>query len=64
MALARKVPWIVNMNTDASEKLSAKHALASAADTVCIRASSKRLPDAIKRLKKLGMAAISKLLPR
>jgi hypothetical protein len=56
MALTRKVLWIVNMNTDASETSFAKHALACAADTVCIRTSSQRLPDAIQRFKKLGMS--------
>jgi hypothetical protein len=56
MGLARKVLWIVNMNTDASEKSFAKHALACAADTVCIQTSSNRLPDAISDFKKLGMS--------
>jgi hypothetical protein len=55
MSLARKVLWIVNMNTDGTETMFAKHALACGANTVCIRTSSKRLPDTIGRFKKLGM---------
>jgi hypothetical protein len=37
MTFARKVLWIVNMNTDAAETAFAKHALACGANTVCIR---------------------------
>ncbi len=48
MALTRKVLWIVNMNSDATETAFAKHALACGANTVCIRTSSRRLPDAIE----------------
>jgi hypothetical protein len=48
-ALATKVLWIVNMNADAMETAFSKHALAIGATTVCIRTSSRRLPDAIKR---------------
>ena len=55
MALARKVLWIVNMNTDAAETAFAKHALAIGATAVCIRTSSKRLPDTIKRFHALRM---------
>jgi hypothetical protein len=55
MALARKFLWIVNMNTDAAEQQFSKHALAIDATGVCIRTSSKRLPDAIKRFHDLGM---------
>jgi hypothetical protein len=43
------------MNTDAAEKQLAKHALAIDATGVCIRTSSTRLPDAIKRFHDLGM---------
>src|SRR5690349_675649 len=56
MALARKVLWIVNMNTDAAETAFAKHALAIGATTVCIRTSSSRLPGAIKRFHEIGMS--------
>jgi hypothetical protein len=55
MALNRKILWIVNMNTEASETSFAKHALACGANTVCIRTSSKRFPDTIARFKRLGM---------
>ena len=56
MALKRKVLWIVNINAEAVETAFAKHALARGADAVCIRTSSKRLPDAIARLKGIGFA--------
>jgi hypothetical protein len=56
MALARKVLWIVDMNSDAKETAFAKHALACGANSVCIRTSSKRLLDAIARFKALGMS--------
>jgi hypothetical protein len=56
MALTRKVLWIVNMNTDASETTFAKYALASGANTVCIRTISKRVLGAIARFKDLGMS--------
>jgi len=55
MPLAAKVLWIVNMNADAMETAFSKHALAIGATTVCIRTSSRRLPDAIKRFHDLGM---------
>jgi hypothetical protein len=55
MALTRKFLWIVNMNTDASEKQFAKHTLAIDATGVCIRTSSTRLPDAVKRFHDLGV---------
>jgi hypothetical protein len=55
MALARKVLWIVNMNTESTEKAFGKHALACDANIVCIRTSSSRLPDAIKRFHDLNM---------
>src|SRR5262249_41749106 len=55
MALTRKIFWIVKMNTDAAELQFSKHALAVDATGVCIRTSSKRLPDAIKRFHDLGM---------
>jgi hypothetical protein len=43
------------MNTDASEKQFAKHTLAIDATGVCIRTSSTRLPDAVKRFHDLGV---------
>jgi hypothetical protein len=55
MALARKVLWIVNMNSDAVETAFSKHAMAIGATTVCIRTSSTRFPDTIKRFHALGM---------
>src|SRR5262249_39002393 len=55
MPLARKVLWIVNMNTQASETAFSKHALAIGATAVCIRTSSTRLVDAIKRFHDIGM---------
>lgn len=55
MALSQKFLWIVNMNTDAAETAFSKHALAMNATGVCIRTSSKRFPDAIKRFHDLGM---------
>jgi hypothetical protein len=55
MGLSRKVLWIVNMNTEATETSFSKHALACGANTVCIRTSSKRFPGAMARFKKLGM---------
>ncbi|MDB6147949.1 MAG: hypothetical protein JWO45_1613 [Spartobacteria bacterium] len=53
MAFTRKVLWIVNMDTDADEKAFAQHVEAAGIDTVCIRTSSARLPDAIGRFKAL-----------
>src|SRR5258708_36497936 len=55
MALTRKFLWKVNMSTDAAEVQFSKHALAMDATGVCIRTSSTRLPDAIKRFHYLGM---------
>jgi hypothetical protein len=55
MALQSKVLWIVNMNTDASETSFSKHALAMNATAVCIRTSSTRFPDTIKRFHGLNM---------
>jgi hypothetical protein len=55
MALKRKYLWIVNMNKDSVETLFAKHALAMDATGVCIRTSSTRFPDTIKRFHDLGM---------
>lgn len=55
MALANKILWIVNMNTEAGETAFAKHALAINATGVCIRTSSTRLPDTIKRFHDLGL---------
>jgi hypothetical protein len=55
MPLARKVLWIVNMNTDALETAFSKHALAIGATAVCIRTSSTRLPDTIKRFHDIGI---------
>jgi len=55
MALTQKILWIVNMNTEGLEVAFSKHALAIGATTVCIRTSSKRLPDAIKRFHDIGM---------
>jgi hypothetical protein len=54
MALSRKCLWIVNMDTQATESLFAKHALAIGATGVCIRTSSKRMPGSIATFKKLG----------
>jgi hypothetical protein len=47
--------WTVNMNTEATETLFAKHALAMDATGVCIRTSAKRFPDTIKRFHDLGI---------
>jgi hypothetical protein len=55
MALTRKILWIVGMNADAAERQLSKHALAIDATAVCIRTSSTRMPDAIKRFHDLGM---------
>src|SRR5258706_6659796 len=55
MAPASKFLWIVNMNTEAAETSFSKHALAMDATGVCIRTSSKRLPDTIKRFHDLGI---------
>ncbi len=55
MALTRKFLWIVNMSTDGAEKQFSKHALAIDATGVCIRTSSTRLPDTIKRFHDLGI---------
>jgi hypothetical protein len=55
MALKRKILWIVNMNKDSAETLFAKHALAIDATAVCIRTSSTRYPDTIKRFHDLGL---------
>jgi len=55
MPLKRKVLWIVNMNTDAAETAFSKHALAIDATAVCIRTSSTRLPDTIKRFHDIGI---------
>jgi hypothetical protein len=43
------------MNTDALETAFSKHALAIGATTVCIRTSSTRLADAIKRFHDIGI---------
>jgi hypothetical protein len=55
MALASKFLWIVNMNTETAETAFSKHALAIDATGVCIRTSSKMLPDTIKRFHDLGI---------
>ncbi len=55
MPLKEKFLWIVDMNTDARETAFAKHALAMNATGVCIRTSSKRLPEAIERFHDLGL---------
>jgi hypothetical protein len=55
MPLAKKVLWIVNMNSEAAETAFSKHALAIGATAVCIRTSSKRLPAAIKRFHGIGI---------
>jgi hypothetical protein len=55
MALTSKFLWIVNMNTEAVETSLSKHALAIDATGVCIRTSSTRFPDTIKRFHDLGM---------
>ena len=55
MALSSKFLWIVNMNTEASEISFSKHALAIDATGVCIRTSTKRFPDTIKRFHDLGL---------
>ena len=56
MPFARKVLWIVNMDSQAHEAAFAIHALACGANMVCIRTSSKRFPATIGRFKALGMA--------
>jgi hypothetical protein len=55
MALAKKVLWIVNMNSQTTETAFSKHALAIGATTVCIRTSSTLFPGTIKRFHDLGM---------
>jgi hypothetical protein len=55
MPLTQKFLWIVNMNSDAAETAFSKHALAMDATGVCIRTSSTRLPDTIKRFHDLGL---------
>src|SRR4051794_37681146 len=55
MALATKILWVVNINSDSAEKMFAKHALAMGATGVCIRTSASQLPDAIKRFHDIGM---------
>jgi len=64
MALATKVLWIVIMNSEATEKSFAKHALAIGATAVCIRTSSTRLPDAIKRFHDIGMKVLAWRWPK
>jgi hypothetical protein len=59
MALASKVLWIVDMKSDAIETAFAKHALAIGATAVCVRTSSKRLPDAIKRFHDIGIKVLA-----
>jgi hypothetical protein len=54
MPFARKVLWIVEMDSDADEQAFIAHALAAGADTVSIRTSTKRLPSAISRFHQLG----------
>jgi len=49
MAFARKVLWIVNMTKPEDEAAFLDHANNAGIDTVCIRTSSDRLPDAIGR---------------
>jgi len=44
-----KILWIVPMDTAAAETQLLQHAQASGIDTVCIRTTSTRLPDAIGR---------------
>lgn len=55
MALVKKTLWIVDIKTEAAEKMFAKHALAVSATAVCIRTSSSRLRGAIDRFHKIGM---------
>lgn len=55
MALARKVLWIVNMDTAAQESRFIQHAQAAGANAVCVRTSSTRLPGSIAAFKALGM---------
>jgi hypothetical protein len=54
VAIARKVLWIVSMNSDADEKSFAEHADAAGIDTVCIRTTTDRLPAAIDRFHRHG----------
>jgi hypothetical protein len=56
MPFARKVLWIVSMDSAADEKAFKDHVLAAGVDTVCIRTSTKRLPGAIDRFHQLGKA--------
>lgn len=55
MALAKKTLWVVDIKTEAAEKMFAKHALAISATAVCIRTSSGRLEGAIDRFHKIGI---------
>src|SRR5215467_1553862 len=55
MALAKKVLWIVNIDTAADETAFAKHAAAAGATAVCIRTSSQRLKESIGRFHALEM---------
>jgi hypothetical protein len=54
MAFARKVLWIVNMTTSGDEAAFVDHVDKAGIDTVCIRTSSDRLPDAVGRFHQLG----------
>jgi len=54
MAIVKKVMWIVGMNSDADEQAFAQHVNAAGIDTVCIRTTTSRLPDAVGRFHKLG----------
>ncbi|MBZ9765525.1 hypothetical protein LB526_01960 [Mesorhizobium sp. CA6] len=55
MALVKKTLWVVDIKTEAAEKMFAKHALAVSATAVCIRTSRSRLQGAIDRFHKIGM---------
>jgi len=52
--MARKVLWIVGMNSAADEAAFAQHVNDAGIDTVCIRTTTSRLPAAIDTFHKLG----------
>ena len=55
MPLQRKVLWVVDVNSESREDSFAAHAAAAGCDTVCLRTTSKRLPQAIGRFHQRGM---------
>jgi hypothetical protein len=55
MPLQRKVLWVIDVHSQSREGGVMTHAAAAGCDTVCLRTTSRRLPDAIGRFHAAGM---------